>query len=131
MGKNATIKWTAKIVTAYTASHAVSQDQVATLVSVVHAALLEAKGTSRDTTRNGSSSAHQSVTPDYIISLESGRRLKTLKRYLMAKYGLTPDEYRQKWGLPKDYPMVAPSYSEKRRYIAVTNGLGKFVGRSQ
>lgn len=125
MGKNTTIKWAAKIVSAYTASHTVSQDQLPTLVCVVHAALSQPKGPADRKPKCQSSLVHRSVTPEYIISLESGRRLKTLKRYLMAKYGLTPEQYREKWGLPIDYPMVAPNYSMRRRSIAVTNGLGK------
>lgn len=125
MGKNTTITWAAKIVSAYTSSHSVSQDQLPTLVNVVHEALSQATGCRETSNEDRSSLARRSVTPDYIISLESGRRLKTLKRYLMAKYGLTPDQYREKWGLPEDYPMVAPNYSAKRRGIAVANGLGR------
>lgn len=128
MGNNTTIKWAAKIVSAYTASHSVSQDQLPSLVCAVHAALAQAKGLKASKPECQSSLVHASVTPDYIVSLESGRRLKTLKRYLMAKYGLTPEQYRKKWGLPTDYPMVAPNYSVQRRSIAVTNGLGKSPG---
>jgi predicted transcriptional regulator len=68
---------------------------------------------------------HRHVTPDYIICLETGRRLKTMRRYLMATHGLTPEAYRSKWGLPADYPMVAPNYSKARRAIAVAHGLGR------
>jgi predicted transcriptional regulator len=67
----------------------------------------------------------RSVTPDYIVCLEDGVRLKTLKRYLFRKYKLTPDQYRSKWGLPPDYPMVAPSYAAKRSALAKKMGLGK------
>ena len=66
----------------------------------------------------------KSVTPDYIISLEDGRQYKSLKRHLSSK-GLTPEEYRTKWGLPSDYPMVAPSYSAKRSELAQSLGLGR------
>src|SRR5699024_4113306 len=66
----------------------------------------------------------QSVKQDYIVCLEDGKKLKMLKRYLMTSYGMTPDEYRKKWGLPADYPMVAPSYAEKRRQLAKAIGLG-------
>lgn len=66
-----------------------------------------------------------SVKPDYIVCLEDGMRLKTLKRHLMSAYGMTPDEYRAKWGLPSDYPMVAPNYAERRRQLALSIGLGK------
>jgi predicted transcriptional regulator len=66
----------------------------------------------------------QSVTPDYIVSLEDGRKLKTLKRYLRTSYDMTPDQYRRRWGLPADYPMVAPNYAKKRSKLAKNAGLG-------
>ncbi|MCS6985919.1 MAG: MucR family transcriptional regulator [Sphingomonadaceae bacterium] len=66
----------------------------------------------------------QSVKPDYIICLEDGKKLKTLKRHLMTAYGMTPEQYRAKWGLPPDYPMVAPNYAEQRRKLAKAIGLG-------
>jgi predicted transcriptional regulator len=64
------------------------------------------------------------VTPDYIVSLEDGRKLKTLKRYLRTSYDMTPDQYRRRWGLPADYPMVAPNYAKKRSKLAKNAGLG-------
>ena len=67
----------------------------------------------------------KSVTPDYIVCLEDGKRCKMLKRHLMASFGLTPDEYRTKWGLPSDYPMVAPNYAKARSDLAVKLGLGR------
>lgn len=67
----------------------------------------------------------KSVTPDYIISLEDGRKFRTLSRHLMARYGLTPEQYRRKWGLPDDYPMVAPNYAVERSKIAKSMGLGR------
>jgi len=66
----------------------------------------------------------QSVKPDFIVCLEDGKRLKMLKRHLMTHYGLTPDNYRRRWGLPADYPMVAPNYAEQRRTLAKSIGLG-------
>ena len=66
----------------------------------------------------------RSVTPDYIVSLEDGRKLKSLKRYLRASYDMTPDQYRRRWGLPADYPMVAPNYAKKRSQLAKKAGLG-------
>ena len=65
-----------------------------------------------------------SIKPDYIVCLEDGKKLKMLKRHLMTSYGLTPDAYRAKWNLPADYPMVAPSYAERRRSLAIRIGLG-------
>jgi predicted transcriptional regulator len=67
----------------------------------------------------------KSVTPDYIICLEDGKKLKMLKWHLMSSYGMTPDEYRSKWGLPSDYPMVAPNYAKARSDLAVKLGLGR------
>jgi predicted transcriptional regulator len=124
MGKNTTIKWAAKIVSAYTGKNAVTLDQLPTLIAVVHATLLETTKPIDIPTECRTLDTYRSVTPDYIVSLESGRRLKTLKRYLMARYGLTPEQYRKKWNLPSDYPMIAPNYARKRRAIAITNGLG-------
>ena len=69
-------------------------------------------------------SIRSSIKPDYIICLEDGKKLKMLKRHLMTAYGMTPDEYRAKWGLPSDYPMVAPNYAESRRELAKSIGLG-------
>ena len=70
----------------------------------------------------------KSVTPDYIVSLEDGRKFKSLKRHLQGSYGMTPDEYRAKWGLPRDYPMVAPNYAKARSDLAKRMGLGRKAG---
>ena len=70
-------------------------------------------------------SIKKSVHPDYIVCLEDGKQLKMLKRHLMSSYGLTPDDYRTKWGLPADYPMVAPNYTKARSALAMEIGLGK------
>jgi predicted transcriptional regulator len=67
----------------------------------------------------------KSVTPDYIVCLEDGKKLKMLKRHLMSHYNLTPDQYRERWGLPADYPMVAPNYAIRRQVLAKKIGLGK------
>ena len=73
-------------------------------------------------------SIRSSIKPDHIVCLEDGKKLKMLKRHLMTHYGMTPDDYRAKWGLPKDYPMVAPNYAEQRRTLAVKIGLGRKPG---
>jgi len=67
----------------------------------------------------------KSVFPDYIVCLEDGKKLKMLKRHLQTSYGMTPEQYREKWGLPRDYPMVAPNYAEKRSALARQSGLGR------
>ena len=74
-------------------------------------------------------SIRSSVKPDYIVCLEDGKKLKMLKRHLMTSYNLTPDAYRTKWGLPADYPMVAPNYAEARRQLAMDIGLGRKPGQ--
>ncbi len=73
-------------------------------------------------------SVKKSVTPDYIVCLEDGKKLKMLKRHLQSSYGMTPDEYRTKWGLPADYPMVAPNYAKARSDLALKLGLGRKAG---
>ncbi|SEA77484.1 MucR family transcriptional regulator [Rubrimonas cliftonensis] len=72
----------------------------------------------------------KSVTDDYIICLEDGKKMKMLKRHLSTAYGMTPEQYREKWGLPADYPMVAPTYSLKRQRLAKENGLGRNRGKA-
>ena len=72
----------------------------------------------------------RSITPEYLVCLEDGKKLKMLKRHLRSTYGMTPDEYRQKWGLPPDYPMVAPNYAEQRSVFAKKIGLGRAGGRA-
>jgi predicted transcriptional regulator len=74
-------------------------------------------------------SVKKSVTPDYIVCLEDGKKLKMLKRHLRTSYGLTPEEYRQKWSLPADYPMVAPNYAAQRSAFAKKIGLGRTGGK--
>jgi predicted transcriptional regulator len=76
-------------------------------------------------------SIRASVKPDYLVCLEDGKKMKMLKRYLMTQYGMTPDQYRQRWNLPADYPMVAPEYAEKRRTLAKDIGLGRKPGQKR
>ena len=76
-------------------------------------------------------SVKKSVTPDYIVCLEDGKKLKMLKRHLKTAYNMTPDEYREKWGLPRDYPMVAPNYAKHRSDLAKEIGLGKKSNKSR
>jgi predicted transcriptional regulator len=71
----------------------------------------------------------KSITPDYLVCLEDGKKLKMLKRHLRSTYSMTPEDYRQKWGLPADYPMVAPNYAEQRSAFAKKIGLGRGTGR--
>ena len=116
---------TAKIVTAYLGANHVDARALPDLVQQVHASLTHL-GVHRRTLASPIPAVPiaQSVRADYLICLENGRRLKSLKRHLRTSFGLTPDQYREKWGLPASYPMVAPGYSEVRSNLAKANGLG-------
>ncbi len=118
---------TAGIVSAFVSRNAVAPGAVAELISSVHAALVGLSAPVEELRRKlvPAVPIRKSITPDYLISLEDGKRFKSLKRTLKARYGLSPDQYRAKWGLPDDYPMVAPNYSKKRSEIANVSGLGR------
>ena len=118
---------TADIVSAYVSNNSVGAGELATLISQVHEALLRAADGPKEEPAPPPTPAvpvKKSITPDYLISLEDGRKYKSLKRHLSTR-GMTPDDYRNKWGLPKDYPMVAASYSAQRSNLAKTLGLGR------
>jgi predicted transcriptional regulator len=117
---------TADIVSAYVTHNSVQSGDLAGLIAVVHAAL-QGLGTSQQPEAERPQPAvaiRKSVTPDFLISLEDGKPYKTLKRHL-AKLGLTPEDYREKWGLARDYPMVAANYAQKRSELAKGLGLGQ------
>ncbi|MER9483859.1 MucR family transcriptional regulator [Mesorhizobium sp. M0195] len=122
------IELTADVVSAYISNNPVPVGDLPALIGQVHAAL---KGTAAGVTAQKPVALmpavpiRKSVTPDYIISLEDGKKFKSLKRHLSIHHGLTPDEYRAKWGLPADYPMVAPNYAAARSALAKTMGLGR------
>lgn len=122
-----TVELTAEIVSAYVANNSVPAANLADLVTSVHATL-QRLGTSSEPTPLQAPPAvpiKKSITPDYLISLEDGRPYKSLKRHLKTSYGLSPEQYRAKWGLASDYPMVAPNYSAKRSELAKSSGLGQ------
>lgn len=120
------ITLTADIVAAHVSNNSVSLADVPQLIQNVHSALagLGGKAEEPEVKQQPAVSVRASVKPDYIVCLEDGKKLKMLKRHLMTHYNMTPDEYRQKWGLPSDYPMVAPNYAEQRRSLAKKIGLG-------
>ncbi len=126
--ENATlIEMTAEIIAAYVTKNHVRAAELPDLISTVHAALA-GLGTPIEAEPEPGKlvppvSIKKSITDDYLISLEDGQRYKSLKRHL-SKRGLTPDEYRAKWGLPRDYPMVAPAYGRARSELAKSIGLG-------
>jgi predicted transcriptional regulator len=120
------ITLTADIVSAHVSNNSVAVGDLSQLIQNVHNALsgLGAKVEEVPVRQEPKVSIRSSVKPDYIVCLEDGKKLKMLKRHLMTHYQMTPDEYRQKWGLNSDYPMVAPNYAEQRRSLAVRIGLG-------
>lgn len=117
---------TADIVAAHVSNNSVAVNDLPNLIQNVHAALsgISASRSVPEAKPEPKVPIRSSVKPDFIVCLEDGKRLKMLKRHLMTHYGLTPDQYRQKWGLPADYPMVAPNYAEQRRTLAKSIGLG-------
>jgi predicted transcriptional regulator len=118
---------TADIVAAHVSHNMVEIDEIGSLIEGVYAALsgLAVPVSSAPASLVPAVSVRASVRPDYIICLEDGKKLKMLKRYLMTHYQMTPDEYRAKWGLPPDYPMVAASHAAQRRALAHRIGLGR------
>lgn len=119
---------TAEIVSAYVGKNMIPSNELPQLIKDVHTALLQAEGShaSNDTTDlKPAVSIKKSITDDYIICLEDGQKFKSLKRHLRAHYDMSPEQYREKWGLPADYPMVAPNYAQKRSALARKMGLGR------
>ena len=124
---NALISLTADIVSAHVSNNSVAVNDLPSLIQNVHNALSGLAGTAQEPAAKKQEPVvpiRSSVKPDYIVCLEDGKKLKMLKRHLMTHYQMTPDEYRQKWGLSPDYPMVAPNYAEQRRSLAKKIGLG-------
>ena len=117
---------TADIVAAHVSNNSVAVNDLPNLIQNVHGALtgISRSASSPEPRPEPKVSIRSSVKPDYIVCLEDGKKLKMLKRHLMTHYNLTPDQYRQKWGLSADYPMVAPNYAEQRRNLAKSIGLG-------
>ena len=122
---------TADIVSAFVTNNKVEQGELSNLIEKVHLALVKAPAAAAEPEKPNLVPAvpiKKSVTPDYIISLEDGKKFKSLKRHLMSSYNLTPEEYRAKWALPRDYPMVAPNYAKTRSDLAKKLGLGHKSG---
>ena len=124
------ITLTSDIVAAHVSNNNTSGEELPSLITNVYGALagLGQAPTAAEPRPEPPVSIRASVKPDYIVCLEDGKRLKMLKRHLMTHYGMTPDEYRQRWNLPSDYPMVAPNYAQKRRELAKKIGLGRKPG---
>lgn len=118
------------IVSAYVGNNSVSAAQVPEVINTVYASLLAIgeTGNGPAETLKPAVPIRRSITPDYLVCLEDGKKLKMLKRHIRAVYGLSPEEYRMKWGLPADYPMVAPNYAKQRSNFAKQIGLGRKKG---
>lgn len=121
------IEVTAGVVAAYVGGNTIAAADVPALIRSVHKALASVGGAAEavDTDREPAVSVRRSITPDYLICLEDGRKFKSLKRHLRTKYDLSPEQYRARWDLPKDYPMVAPNYAQARSELAKQMGLGQ------
>jgi len=121
----------ADIVTAHVSNNSVAISDLPQLIRNVHGALagLSQPVAEPIVKQEPAVSIRASIKPDYLVCLEDGKKLKMLKRHLMTHYQMTPEDYRAKWGLPADYPMVAPNYSEKRRILAKAIGLGRKPGK--
>jgi predicted transcriptional regulator len=130
MADEALLTLTADIVSAHLSNNAVAAGDVAALIAQVHGALTGLGKPTEDAApaQEPAVSIRSSLKPDYIVCLEDGKKLKMLKRHLMTRYQMTPADYRAKWKLPADYPMVAPNYAEQRKGLALKIGLGKKKG---
>ena len=126
--KDGILRLASEIVSAYVSNNPVPVGDLPGMIRSVHVTLGGLGGQSYAEAPNTQKPAvpvKKSVTPDYVICLEDGKKLKMLKRYLRSRYGLTPEEYRAKWSLPPDYPMVAPNYAQRRSDFAKKIGLGR------
>jgi predicted transcriptional regulator len=126
------LRMTADVVAAYVSNNTLPTAQLAEVINAVYGSLKSLDGSVPEAKQEPLRPAvpiRKSITPDYLICLEDGKKLKMLKRHLRSTYNMTPDEYRAKWGLPPDYPMVAPNYAEQRSQFAKKIGLGRGAGR--
>lgn len=126
-GPSELVSIAASIVAAYVSRNEIAPAELPNLIAETHAALSRAAGKPAPVEREEAKpkiAVKKSVLPDYIICLEDGKKFKSLKRHLRTHYNLSPEEYREKWGLPHDYPMVAPNYAEARSQLAKKMGLG-------
>ena len=122
------LRMTAEVVAAYVGNNSLPATQLPDVINTVYGTLRRVNGVEAPANGHSQKAAipvRRSITPDYIVCLEDGKKLKMLKRHLRTAYGLSPEEYRSKWGLPADYPMVAPNYSKKRSAFAKKIGLGR------
>jgi predicted transcriptional regulator len=122
------IAQTADIVSAYVSNNTVPAGEIPALINQVHSALMRVssgKGEGLGEAQKPAVPVKRSITPEYIVCLEDGKKFKSLKRHLRTQYKMTPEQYRERWGLPADYPMVAPNYAAARSELAKQMGLGQ------
>lgn len=122
------VRMAAEIAAAYVSANPVQAQDLPALIRTVYSALVEVSGAVApvaEATAEPAVAIKKSVTADFIICLEDGKKFKSLKRHLRTRYAMSPDEYRSKWGLPHDYPMVAPNYAKERSNLAKRMGLGQ------
>ena len=126
-GGSNVVKLAADIAAAYVSFNTVSSSELPELLRTIHGSLdsISHNGAAKQEERQPAVSVRRSVQTNYLVCLEDGKKLKMLKRYLRTRYNLSPDDYRKEWGLPPDYPMVAPSYSSQRSAFAKKIGLGR------
>jgi predicted transcriptional regulator len=127
-GDGTYIQLTAHIVSAYVSNNTVPSAEIPGLISQVYSALMRVSGgqaVAPAEPLKPAVSVKRSVTPEYLVCLEDGKKFKSLKRHLRTQYDMTPEKYREKWGLPSDYPMVAPNYAAARSQLAKQMGLGQ------
>ena len=122
------IELTASIVSAFVSNNSVAAGDIPVLINQIHSALLRVSSGTKEQSAEPlkpAVSPKKSITPDYLVCLEDGKKFKSLKRHLRTQYSMTPEQYREKWGLPPDYPMVAPNYAAARSKLARDMGLGQ------
>jgi predicted transcriptional regulator len=121
------IELTANIVSAYLGNHSVPASDIPALISQIHASLTRVSSGAdlNSEPLKPAVPVKKSITPEYLVCLEDGKKFKSLKRHLRTQYNMTPEQYREKWSLPADYPMVAPNYAQARSALAKQMGLGQ------
>jgi len=122
------VELAADIVSAYVSNNSVATSDLPSLIGDIHSALMRISGGTVEIPTEALKPAvpvKKSITPDYIVCLDDGKKFKSLKRHLRTQYDMTPEEYRERWGLPADYPMVAPNYAQARSQLAKKMGLGQ------
>ncbi len=122
------LELTTKVVAAHVSHNPIAAAELPSVIATVHQALAALGPEEAAAKPKPAVPIKQSVKPDYIVCLDDGKKLKMLKRHLKAKYNMTPDDYRKRWGLPSDYPMVAPNYAATRSKLAKKIGLGRKAG---